>query len=802
MKYMLDFFRLPVSCFHKTVMVTAFLCLGCFHLWAQETISPAKLKLDSLSLKDSIDKSLLQRLIQPIRFKDNRETKERQRIFDFLKVLITENDLQIDSATVSEITEELIAQAKNIAVNQNANSALSDKNKLLAAEIQQALQVLDSKAPKSKIDSIQSQLQSVLQGMMNETDKNGLAIQKEITSKLEELQKVQYSCESENVKVWEVDYQDSLRITYQKCLKTSVRVFGWQSSEKSAEYKSYNLNYISDLIIYGFEIGGKGEIKNSKQLDLLLNGGSIKLAIQAKKTVSLSIYSKSETELSQFLGNSYSQNAFLSTIKTLIKKYSIGGININFEKVKSSDQNKLTQFIASLNEELTSENPDFLLTMSLPAINVKSIITSVNNYEFSQLVSLIDYFLIDTDKLNVPSSKAPFSPSPLYTNPKVNRGSIEATMGFYSNGKIPISKLVMTLSYGGISWPVPDFLGNSKALRSGESLNFRTIQEDFVTGGDTTLNAVYGFDAEQTSPYYNYEKKGEFRQLWYEDGISLYLKAQWALGKGLGGVAIEGLGQDEGYTEMWDAIGASLVYVDSVVLKQELIKQKKLGVFQYLAIFQDDLEWASANDVYIEKSELGHEMYCEYKIFKEKLSGTKLSENSYYKRLVDKLMLSPDTTISLKEMILMSAGVSDVWSKRLDYNMFIDPYDNFLKDDLECACLVSRWDTYTGIFKIATLVIIGVFILIALFLIYMVIRVGDDWRYRGLFTVIAIGLGILCLISGFFTLFLNGNFTMFGVGSEAVALWFLLLILIFGISIGVLLNKVNNRRKLRSKDLP
>ncbi|WP_339754266.1 glycoside hydrolase family 18 protein [Algoriphagus aquimarinus] len=799
---MLDFFRLPVSCFHKTVMVTAFLCLGCFHLWAQETISPAKLKLDSLSLKDSIDKSLLQRLIQPIRFKDNRETKERQRIFDFLKVLITENDLQIDSATVSEITEELIAQAKNIAVNQNANSALSDKNKLLAAEIQQALQVLDSKAPKSKIDSIQSQLQSVLQGMMNETDKNGLAIQKEITSKLEELQKVQYSCESENVKVWEVDYQDSLRITYQKCLKTSVRVFGWQSSEKSAEYKSYNLNYISDLIIYGFEIGGKGEIKNSKQLDLLLNGGSIKLAIQAKKTVSLSIYSKSETELSQFLGNSYSQNAFLSTIKTLIKKYSIGGININFEKVKSSDQNKLTQFIASLNEELTSENPDFLLTMSLPAINVKSIITSVNNYEFSQLVSLIDYFLIDTDKLNVPSSKAPFSPSPLYTNPKVNRGSIEATMGFYSNGKIPISKLVMTLSYGGISWPVPDFLGNSKALRSGESLNFRTIQEDFVTGGDTTLNAVYGFDAEQTSPYYNYEKKGEFRQLWYEDGISLYLKAQWALGKGLGGVAIEGLGQDEGYTEMWDAIGASLVYVDSVVLKQELIKQKKLGVFQYLAIFQDDLEWASANDVYIEKSELGHEMYCEYKIFKEKLSGTKLSENSYYKRLVDKLMLSPDTTISLKEMILMSAGVSDVWSKRLDYNMFIDPYDNFLKDDLECACLVSRWDTYTGIFKIATLVIIGVFILIALFLIYMVIRVGDDWRYRGLFTVIAIGLGILCLISGFFTLFLNGNFTMFGVGSEAVALWFLLLILIFGISIGVLLNKVNNRRKLRSKDLP
>lgn len=799
---MLDFFRLPVSCFHKTVMVTAFLCLGCFHLWAQETISPAKLKLDSLSLKDSIDKSLLQRLIQPIRFKDNRETKERQRIFDFLKVLITENDLQIDSATVSEITEELIAQAKNIAVNQNANSALSDKNKLLAAEIQQALQVLDSKAPKSKIDSIQSQLQSVLQGMMNETDKNGLAIQKEITSKLEELQKVQYSCESENVKVWEVDYQDSLRITYQKCLKTSVRVFGWQSSEKSAEYKSYNLNYISDLIIYGFEIGGKGEIKNSKQLDLLLNGGSIKLAIQAKKTVSLSIYSKSETELSQFLGNSYSQNAFLSTIKTLIKKYSIGGININFEKVKSSDQNKLTQFIASLNEELTSENPDFLLTMSLPAINVKSIITSVNNYEFSQLVSLIDYFLIDTDKLNVPSSKAPFSPSPLYTNPKVNRGSIEATMGFYSNGKIPISKLVMTLGYGGISWPVPDFLGNSKALRSGESLNFRTIQEDFVTGGDTTLNAVYGFDAEQTSPYYNYEKKGEFRQLWYEDGISLYLKAQWALGKGLGGVAIEGLGQDEGYTEMWDAIGASLVYVDSVVLKQELIKQKKLGVFQYLAIFQDDLEWASANDVYIEKSELGPEMYCEYKIFKEKLSGSKLSENSYYKSLVDKLMLSPDTTISLKEMILMSAGVSDVWSKRLDYNMFIDPYDNFLKDDLECACLVSRWDTYTGIFKIATLVIIGVFILIALFLIYMVIRVGDDWRYRGLFTVIAIGLGILCLISGFFTLFLNGNFTMFGVGSEAVALWFLLLILIFGIGIGVLLNKVNNRRKLRSKDLP
>jgi spore germination protein YaaH len=802
MKKMLNFFRLTVSCFHKTVIVTAFLCLGCFHLSAQDTISTAKLKLDSLIQNDSLEKSFIQRLLQPLRFKDNRETKERQRIFDFLKVLITENDLHIDSTTVSEITDELITQAKNIAANENANAALEDKNKLLAEEIQQALNVLDSKAPKSKIDSIQSQLQSVLQGMMNQTDQNGLAIQKEITSKLQELRKVQYSCDSENAKIWEVDYKDSLRITYQKCLRTNGRVFGWQASEKSTEYKSYNFNYLSDLIIYGFEIGSKGEVKNSKQLDLFLNGGAIKQAVQANLTVSLSLYSKSATDVSQFLANSMYQKSLLATLKTLMQNYSIEGININFEKVPSSDQSKLTQFIASLKKELSSENPEFLLTMSLPAITVTSIIPAVNNYEFSQLVSLVDYFLIHTDKLNVPSSRVPFSPSPLYINPKVNRGSIEGTVGFYSNGKIPVNKLVMTLGYGGISWAVPDFLGYSKALRSGESLNFKTIQDDFVTGGDTELNAVYGFDPDQTSPYFNYEKNGEYRQLWFEDGISFYLKAQWALKEGLGGVAIEGLGQDEGYTEMWDAIGASLVYVDSVVLKQELIKQKKLGVFQYLTIFQDDLEWASANDVYIKKSQLGSEMYCEYKVFNETLSGAKLSENVYYKSLVDKLMLSSDTTITLKELILLNAGISDVWSKRLDYNIFLDPYENFLKDDLECACLISRWDKYTGIFKIATLVIIGVFSLIALFLIYMVIRIGDDWRYRGLFTGIAIGLGILCLISGFFTLFLNGKFTMFGVGSEAVALWFLLLILIFGICMGVLLNKVNNRRKLRSKDLP
>jgi len=799
---MLNFFNLTVSRFHKTVLMTCFLCLGCFHLLAQEIISPAKLKLDSLIQNDSIDKSFLQRLIQPIRFKDNRETKARQRIFDFLKVLITENDLQIDSATVSEITDELIAQAKNIAVNQNATSALLDKNKLLSAEIQQALEVLDSKAPKSKIDSIQSQLQSVLQGMMNETDKNGLAIQKQITSKLEELQKVQYSCGSENVKVWEIDYKDSLRITYQKCLNTSIRVFGWQSTEKSAKFKSYNLNYLSDLIFYGFEISGKGEVKNPRQLDLLLNGDAIKQALAVKKTVSLSIYSKSETEMSQFLGNSTYQNSFLSTIKTLIKKYSLGGLNISFENVKSLDQKKLTQFITSLKKEVSSENPDFLLTMSLPAITIKPIITTVNNYEFSQLVTLIDYFLIHTDKLNVPSSKAAFSPSPLYTNPKVNRGSIEATMGFYANGKIPVNQLVMTLGYGGISWPVVDFLGNTKALRSGESLNFRTIQEDFVTGRDTTLNAIYGFDADQTSPYYNYEKKGEFRQLWFEDGISFFLKTQWALGKGLGGVAIEGLGQDEGYTVIWDAIGASLVYVDSVVVKQELIKQKKLGVFQYLTIFQDDLEWASANDIYIDKSELGPETYCEYKVFNEKLMGIDLTENIYYKSLGDKLIISSDTTLTLKELILVNAGISNMWSMRLDYNIFLDPYKNFLKKDLECAFLISRWDVYEGIFKIATLVILGIFSLLTLYLIFMVIRIGDNWRFRGLFTSIVVGLGILCLISAFFYLFLNGKFTMFGVGSEAVALWFLILILIFGIGIGVLLNKINVRRKFKSKDLP
>ncbi|MHA7129202.1 glycoside hydrolase family 18 protein [Algoriphagus namhaensis] len=785
----------------KVVLLVFFLVGMISMLHAQDTLPPMKLLLDSLDDKQKSEK-FIQRLVQPFKFKANRDSAERKRIYEYLKVLITAEDLQIDSTTIEEVSKELHQLAKSIAQNAGNDSALASSTSLLEAEFKRMLVNLDSKAGQTTIDSIQLQLRSVLQGMMDSTDQEALTVQKEITEKLAMIQKVQFACGMDQVKSYDAVLGDSIRVVYQKCLSTSIRVFGWYT-DTQANPKEVNLNYLSDLIFKGYELSSDGTAKNPGALIGIFQGTAMQEAKKMRRNISLSVYSESPTELSAFLKSSGSQEKFFTELATLIRAHRLDGVNFYFDQINSADQMAFSAFLVELRKRVMEINAQFLITLSLPPIRIRSDVSRAIAYDFESLVPVVDFFLVHTNNLNVPESKVPFASSPLFQNPKVDRGSIEQSMGIYANQSIPASKLVLTLGYTGISWPVRNFTDRYQGMGTGERYTLSKVQQLISSGTDATVD-VYGFDPEQASPYYNYSSGSSFRQLWYEDGVSHFKKYTWALDRGLGGVALWGLGESAGTSELWDALGASLVKVDSVVLSKVVLETDSLNLIGKLKLFWNDLQWASANDIYIQNSQLSDLMYCEYKIFSASLSDSLALRNVSVQNLADGLDLGSDSLkqMKLKDLILLKGGISDFWAKRQgDFNSG-DIEANTVANDLVCACLIKRWDFYSSIFIKLT---IGLFLMTALMiavLVFMIVKVGDGWQWRGIVTIAVLVLSVLSLISGLFSLFLNGHVNVFGVGSEAVDLWFLILILVSGIFMGVVLNRVQNKRKYRKKNLP
>lgn len=733
---------------------------------------PAQIILeDSIQFEETDRQGFLNQLIQPLRFRENRIKQDRQRVLNLIKTLSEKGDLRVDSTEINNITDQLMKMAADL-------SQSLEENKVLQQEIDDATSAINSKAPKNLIDSIQNQLGSVLQGLVDESKKESLDQRKEILQKLNDIKRVQFKCGTGRANTEEVQINDSTLVTIETCLKPKNKVFGWHHAWVGDLYKNYNFNYLTDLIYYGYELGPDGKNKNPMAMNTILDGQLARLSASNNVNLSLSLYTKSITETSRFLRSSDALLELEGQLKDIMQRVPLKGLNIYFEDLAVRDKDHFSEFIGRIKNVLAEIDPDFIITLVIPGLSSLEDRELSNAYDFVNLDKWVDFYMVETHKLKTNSSSNPGSPSPLFSPDGQAVGSIEATLGFYTNGKIPPGKLVVILSYFGIIWPVKGFLEESQALGRGEYIEFGHVQDKFRTEMDMPEPPVYGFDPEQVSSYYNFYENGQAKEVWFEDGKSLFQKYNFAMDQSLGGVAIWGLGYDDGYTDLWDALGAALVDVVSDTTSTKVIPQEiekgEYSFIDYLKIYYDDMQWAAINDIYIDKVGEGDDHYCEYKIYKR----------------------------DLLDSLIVHYKIDGFWNYRTNYQSNLDPYDNYLESETECVCLIERWNFYTEIHGFISLTLMAVLLILVLIIFLNLKKFGDDWGLRGLFTLMSFIVGLLLLVSFFLQLFFNGHFTLFGVGSEEVPVWVLVVILLFGVLVGIFVNRLHMNRKYEYKDLP
>ncbi|MFA5329575.1 MAG: glycosyl hydrolase family 18 protein [Prolixibacteraceae bacterium] len=731
-------------------------------------ITPSTVLLTDTLKFDAKTQGILNKILQPIKFKANRNRTEQKRIYDFMLDLIKNKQMNIDSATVNEIMIQLDTINLSSLTNKKSIEDIIIANNLY------------KKTSKVVVDSLKTLMSAVIQETESSNSQEKRDLKTKVSDDLKKIRSIQYSRASGLAIRDTIVRRDTVKkidTTFYReiSIEPKIKIIGWYNQWMKDQYLNFNFNYLSAINLYGYELKATGECGNSNDLAAFAKpGGIIKTAQNNSCDVYLTVFSKMPSVVSKFLNSQSAQNTLIQKIDSLIATNQLNGINIYFDYVKTVDADKFVQFIANLRQNLKGIDAAIRLNVTIPAISDDNSLAHISAYKFSLLNPLVDYYQVLTDQIIDPGLGLAQSASPLFSSDKFGSRSIEQTMGFYSNGKIPSAKLILTVSYSGLEWQVKDFSGELKSTIY-QDTPYNDIVKNYLTQKVSGRTVIEGFDPDQVSAYLNVVGKDQAKknQIWYDDFRSLYLKYNWALENGLGGVSIRGLGYDDGYSELWNALGAALIKIDTVVVDVKVVKRdslKKLSLTDYLNIFIEDFKWAVAADLEYQDQKTNTRCDCLY------------NEDS-----IRKYRNSPV-----------------LWYEWQPYNSQTANKDNgnILESSLRCKCLFARWDIYAAIlrwFWIISLSSIAILYLVSGY--FERYKVGSS-KAKNIVKIAQSLFFIAFIFTISFWLYLSPSVALIGASSAGSNIGILFISLFFGVFLGWIINSWYNKNKRVSKNLP
>lgn len=545
-------------------------------------IPPSTLKLEELKhSKDST--GLIKDILQLFKFRENRNRKEKERLYYNLKEFtIDAPKLVIDSSTTRKIIEQLQEVSKELDSIKKKDSIRHFTDVLPELEIDYDEEEIAQKKAKqkaqinaevisheeekrivySKTDSIFGLLEAITHG-----HRSKLLIERD-------------------VRFDSIDVGDSIYY-FKKCLKPipeTASIIGWHNALKKDNSENYNFNYLSAINYFGFELEEDGSTKWPEYLGGEQKPKIIERAQAYGNDIFLTIYNKNRYEIANFLRNTSAQETLFNELKSLKRQQVINGVNIYFQEVSLFQKEEFVLFVQKLHQQLETvgmqadmhEKRPFKLAITLPAIINEKSVANAQAYDFGALDSLVDQYWILTDRLVDLRKPVPQALGPLYKS-RANGGTIVSTMDYYLNNGIVKEKLIMTVSYSGVAWDITKD-GNLIGMK-GKEMTYGEILKNYKYDVDANkLFAIERFDDKQATAYISTIERDQnlnrrYKEIWYDDPRSLFEKYKWAKEKGIGGVSIRELNNDNGdskfgeeYLRLWKVLGASLVQMPLLFL--------------------------------------------------------------------------------------------------------------------------------------------------------------------------------------------------------------------------------------------
>jgi spore germination protein YaaH len=422
------------------------------------------------------------------------------------------------------------------------NTILSDsKNKEEITRKKEASLLASDSSKQGEKDSmlLNANLQELQEADTVLFEKRMIEVKKPLTSK-----------QLKSEEAWSKEFQIVNNVRYDKehMLDTSYRVFGWHPYWSGNAYESYNFSLLSMISYFSYEVNPKTGFYNS-----IHNWRQTALVDSAKKynckvLLTLSNFGTNNNKI--FLRSADAKKNLISTAITLVRERKADGLTLDFENVSAKEKTLYLNFIIDLATSLKSENKDYLLTIALPAVDFERV------YDFSQINLYVDYYVMMGYEYHGSNSQLAGPVAPLTGGGKWKGFTLESSVDEYLANGVPAGKFIMGIPYYGAEWITKDLKFPSQAKSFVKYHSYRQAKR--MSG-----KKMGEVDETSMSKFYTYSDiSSNYRQVWFEDTITLGAKYDWIKEKQIRGVGIWALGFDNGYDELWKLLADKFAYSD------------------------------------------------------------------------------------------------------------------------------------------------------------------------------------------------------------------------------------------------
>ena len=328
-------------------------------------------------------------------------------------------------------------------------------------------------------------------------------------------------------------------------------VFGWYPHWEENLYKSLDYSLLSTVAYFSYEVdprtGDSITVNNWLKTPLI---DSLK---KNNKKILLTVSNFGNQNNKKFLKNAAAGDTLIKRIIEMLDARKANGVCIDFEGILNSQKRNYNSFIALLSQELKKHNEDYLVYLTVPAVDW-------NKYlDYDLLIPAVDQFIIMGYNYYGSTSKVAGPVAPLESGKFWDPFNLTTSVDYYLENDVPPSKLILALPFYGSIWQTRTGRKGSKVRKF---IGYRTI--DYIKQEMDSLPEIkMQYDSISHSAWYSYvvkdsKNRRKFRQLWFDSDSTMLEKLNFIKEKDLNGMGIWALGYNKHYENYWDVIRDNL----------------------------------------------------------------------------------------------------------------------------------------------------------------------------------------------------------------------------------------------------
>ena len=320
---------------------------------------------------------------------------------------------------------------------------------------------------------------------------------------------------------------------------TGRYVYGWHPYWAAANaYLSFDYSALTHIAYFSYETdpatGGYTTIRAWNETPI------ISYAHERGVKVTLTVTNFGYDQNDMILGDTLKQEQMLATLISLLASRSGDGVNFDLEMVRNTQRANLVAFMRRAVTRIKAAIPRAEISMATPSVDWSG------TWDFSQLGQICDYLIVMGYDYYWSGSTTAGPVAPLAGE----NCNITRTIDTYLAAGVPPQKLLLGVPWYGLDWPVVSGDRKSVAMGTASSRVYSVAEP---------MAGSYGkiFDATTQVPWFAYLAGTTWRQVWYDDSLSLALKYNLANARALAGVGIWALSHEGGRPEIWNGVKAA-----------------------------------------------------------------------------------------------------------------------------------------------------------------------------------------------------------------------------------------------------